>query len=53
LSISKSIIEAHQGKIHAEPSPLGGISICLFLPFNGGEGMSGEGMSGEGIREEN
>lgn len=33
LSISRSIIEAHRGKIWVEPSPLIGSSFCFTLPL--------------------
>jgi two-component system sensor histidine kinase BaeS len=32
LSICRNIVEAHQGSIHAEVSPLGGLRIRLTLP---------------------
>lgn len=32
LSICKNIIEAHQGRVFAETSPLGGLSISIELP---------------------
>jgi two-component system sensor histidine kinase BaeS len=32
LAISKNIVEAHEGKIWAEPSPLGGLWIQILLP---------------------
>jgi two-component system sensor histidine kinase BaeS len=32
LAICRSIVEAHGGRIHAEPSPLGGLAIHLALP---------------------
>lgn len=34
LAICKSLIEAHQGSIHAEKSELGGIKIGLMIPLN-------------------
>ena len=33
LSICKSIVEAHQGKISASPSDLGGLAISIKLPL--------------------
>jgi len=35
LAICKSIVEAHEGKIAALPSPLGGILIRIELPLTG------------------
>ena len=32
LAISHNIIVAHQGRIHAEPSPLGGLRVVITLP---------------------
>lgn len=32
LAISHNIIVAHQGRIHAEPSPLGGLRVVVSLP---------------------
>ena len=32
LAICRSIVEAHGGRIRAEPSPLGGLAICLEIP---------------------
>ena len=36
LSICRNIVKAHQGSIHAEASPLGGLRIRLVLPAAGG-----------------
>jgi len=36
LSICRNIVEAHQGNIHAEVSPLGGLRIRLTMPAIGG-----------------
>lgn len=36
LSICRSIIEAHGGRIWAKPSPLGGLRILLTLPLEAG-----------------
>ncbi len=33
LSISKSIIDAHYGKIWAEPNPGGGSKLSFMLPL--------------------
>lgn len=33
LSISKSIIEAHGGRMWAEPKPEGGVTFFFTLPF--------------------
>jgi C4-dicarboxylate-specific signal transduction histidine kinase len=41
LSISRSIVEAHGGKIHAEPNPGGG-TIFRFTIASSGEGASGD-----------
>jgi two-component system sensor histidine kinase BaeS len=38
LSICRKIVEAHQGGIHAEVSPLGGLRIRLTLPAVEGSG---------------
>lgn len=35
LSICANIVAAHGGTISAEPSPLGGVKICLKLPLGG------------------
>ena len=35
LSICQNIVAAHQGSIHAEASPIGGLRICLQLPIKG------------------
>ncbi|WMJ70905.1 sensor histidine kinase efflux regulator BaeS [Stenotrophomonas sp. 24(2023)] len=32
LAISRNIVHAHQGHIHAEPSPLGGLRVVIELP---------------------
>ncbi|KAF1012748.1 MAG: Signal transduction histidine-protein kinase BaeS [Stenotrophomonas maltophilia] len=32
LAISRNIVHAHQGSIHAEPSPLGGLCVVIDLP---------------------
>ncbi len=34
LSICKNIVDAHQGEISAQHSPLGGLKIVITLPFN-------------------
>ncbi len=34
LSICKSIVEAHEGKIYAKSNPTGGLCICFALPTN-------------------
>ncbi len=33
LAISRNIVEAHQGAIHAEPSALGGLRVVVTLPL--------------------
>ena len=33
LAICRNIVEAHGGTIAAEPSPFGGVSIRVTLPF--------------------
>ncbi len=38
LSISRTIIEAHEGRIWADASPLGGTSFHFTLPVADGEG---------------
>lgn len=38
LAICREIVSAHGGSIHAEPSPLGGLSICIELPRKGHSG---------------
>ncbi len=35
LAICKNIVEAHGGTITAQPSKLGGLSICIGLPLEG------------------
>ncbi|WP_087016894.1 ATP-binding protein [Thaumasiovibrio subtropicus] len=32
LAITQKIVEAHQGKIHAEHSPMGGLKVVVWLP---------------------
>jgi len=36
LAISKNIVEGHQGKIWAEPNPVGGMRFCFVLPVSPG-----------------
>ena len=36
LAICRNIVEAHDGTITAEPSPLGGVLIRVNLPVSGG-----------------
>lgn len=38
LSVSRSIIEAHSGRIWAEPNPSGGAIFGISLPLDGGAG---------------
>jgi two-component system sensor kinase FixL len=38
LSISRTIVEAHEGRIWAGPSPLGGTAFHFILPDASGEG---------------
>ncbi|MFC0012677.1 PAS domain S-box protein [Devosia nitrariae] len=45
LSISRSIIEAHRGKIWAEPNPSIGTSFCFTLPLAEESGIVGAGAS--------
>jgi two-component system sensor kinase FixL len=46
LSISRSIIEAHNGRLIAEPNPAGGTIFRFTLPFHG---MVSDGVvSGDG-----
>ena len=33
LAICKAIVEGHHGRLNAEPSPLGGLTIAIHLPF--------------------
>ncbi|NDE74405.1 MAG: two-component sensor histidine kinase, partial [Betaproteobacteria bacterium] len=33
LSIVRAIVQAHQGKVQAKPSPLGGLTIEVALPL--------------------
>ncbi|WP_416398819.1 7TM diverse intracellular signaling domain-containing protein [Allohahella sp. A8] len=33
LAICKAIVEGHHGQLNAEPSPLGGLTIAIHLPF--------------------
>ncbi|WP_305042317.1 ATP-binding protein [Geoalkalibacter sp.] len=35
LAICRNIVEAHEGRITAQPSPLGGVWICVELPLTG------------------
>jgi two-component system sensor histidine kinase BaeS len=35
LALCKNIVEAHNGTIEAQPSPLGGLWIAVTLPLNG------------------
>lgn len=37
LAICKNIVEAHQGRITASPSRLGGVSIEILLPWSNGK----------------
>jgi PAS domain S-box-containing protein len=48
LAVSKTIIEAHKGKLWAENRPEGGACFCFTLPVAGGKGQvaSGEGTRG-------
>ena len=39
LSICKHIVRGHGGRIWAEKSPLGGLSVCLTLPLGGSDGQ--------------
>ncbi len=39
LAVSKTLIEAHQGKIWAENRPEGGACFCFTLPVASGEGQ--------------
>jgi two-component system sensor histidine kinase BaeS len=34
LAICKNIVEAHNGSLHAYPSPLKGLILCIELPIN-------------------
>jgi len=38
LAICRNIVEAHDGTITAQPSPLGGLSIAVSLPLRRGQG---------------
>jgi two-component system sensor histidine kinase BaeS len=38
LAICRNIVEAHDGTITAQPSPLGGLSITVSLPLRRGQG---------------
>ncbi|MDX1380371.1 MAG: ATP-binding protein, partial [Xanthomonadales bacterium] len=52
LAICRSIVEAHGGRIRAEPSSLGGLAVCLEIPgvIDGVAETSGGGL-GEGVRD--
>lgn len=34
LAICRNIVEAHNGSLHAYPSPLKGLTVCIELPIN-------------------
>jgi signal transduction histidine kinase len=34
LAIARGLVQAHQGRIWAEPSPLGGVSVQIRLPVS-------------------
>jgi signal transduction histidine kinase len=43
LAVSKTIIEAHKGKLWAENQPEGGACFCFTLPLARGEGRGAGG----------
>jgi len=45
LAVSKTIIEAHQGRIWAENRPEGGACFCFTLPVARGEGRGAKGAN--------
>jgi signal transduction histidine kinase len=40
LSIARTIVEAHEGKIWAESRPDGGAFFCVVIPLRNSEGRS-------------